>query len=499
MELRFKRWECDHLDPVVQEVRNQELTQELRLGEGMPDVGQVLCAWGQSLLRSKEWRRGSVSVSGGMMVWVLYIPEDGGAEQCLEGWIPFQTEWDLPENVPDGSLRVRCLTRFVDARAVTPRKLMLRAGIGVMAEAWVPASVELAQPEELPDFVELKQSTWPVHLAVEAGEKLVTLDEELDLPASGRAPEKLLLCRLDPQVTEKRVVGNKLVFRGNGNLHALFRSPEGELYSREFELPFSQFTELDREYGPDARADVFLTPTAMEPELDGEGRLRFRGGAAAQYVVTDRKLLTLGEDAYSPSRELELLSETRELPVLLETRRENLYGEQTVQGDARKTVDVCFLPEFPRQRRTGEGLELTVPGQFQVLYYGPDGRLAASTARWEGSCLLPVGEDTRMAAQPMAGELPDAAVREGQLTVRCQVPLEMAAMARQRFSMISALTPGEPVPPDPARPSLILCRAGNRGLWEIAREAGTTAAAIRRVNGLQEEPAPDRMLLIPVP
>ena len=36
---------------------------------------------------------------GGMMVWVLYAPEDGSPERCIEGWIPFQMRWDLPEEL----------------------------------------------------------------------------------------------------------------------------------------------------------------------------------------------------------------------------------------------------------------------------------------------------------------------------------------------------------------------------------------------------------------
>ena len=43
---------------------------------------------GQTILRGKEWRSDSVSFSGGMMVWILYAPEDGSEERCIDGWIP---------------------------------------------------------------------------------------------------------------------------------------------------------------------------------------------------------------------------------------------------------------------------------------------------------------------------------------------------------------------------------------------------------------------------
>ena len=40
----------------------------------------------------------SILLTGGVMVWVLYAPEEGGSAQILNTWIPFQMKWDLPEN-----------------------------------------------------------------------------------------------------------------------------------------------------------------------------------------------------------------------------------------------------------------------------------------------------------------------------------------------------------------------------------------------------------------
>ena len=126
MEVRFSKMPFAYLEPVVREIQNSEQTQEWKLPDGMPDIGRILSAWGQAILRGKEWRSDGISASAGMMVWVLYAPEDGSAEQCLETWIPFQMRWELPENTPEGTLRVRCLTRFVDARTVSARKSLIR-------------------------------------------------------------------------------------------------------------------------------------------------------------------------------------------------------------------------------------------------------------------------------------------------------------------------------------------------------------------------------------
>ena len=499
MELQFKQSVCPCLETAVRDVRNMELTQEIRLPSGMPDIGHILCAWGQTVLRGKEWRSDSLSFSGGMMVWVLYAPEDGTQERCIEDWIPFQMNWDLPENTPEGVIRIQCITRFVDARSVSARKIMVRAGTAAQAEAFVPMEASVWEPEETPESVELLRSRWPIRMPKEAGEKSFLLDEDLELPGSAPLPEKIICFRMEPKVTEKKVLGNKLVFRGNGNLHVLYRSTEGQLHGWEFELPFSQFAELNGDYGPDGQGDLILSPTSLELELGDNGRMRFKGGIVSQYRITDKQMITTTEDAYSPGRELELHREELGLPAVLENRRENIYGEQTIPGDANVIADVRFLPDFPRQRQVENGMELELPGQFQVLYYGADGILRAANARWEGRHRVKADENTRLQIAPGAAEMPRAVSGEGQITVSTEVPLDMTAVTRQAIPMITGLELGQARQKDPDRPSLILRRVGEERLWDIAKSSGSTMDAIRHINGLQEEPAPGRMLLIPVP
>ena len=498
MEANFERKSISCLNAALRQVQNSEQTMEMKLPEGMPDVGQVLTAWGQPILRSKEWRDDQVQFSGGMMVWVLYAPEDGTEEQCVQGWIPFQMRWDLPENTPEGSLRLQCLTRFVDGRSTSPRKILVRAGMAALAEAFVPAELRAAVPKQRPEQVALLENTYPLRLMKEAGEKAFPMEEQLRLPDSVPKIAQVITWRVNPRVTDQRVLADKVVLKGNGNLHMLYRSDTGQLHSWDFELPFSQYADLREEHGSDARMDVVLMPTSMEVELREDGNLDVRGGMTAQYLITDKQPVTLVEDAYSPSWDLTVAQEDLTPPVILENRRENIYGEQTVSGNANLTADVQFLPDFPRQRRTEAGVELAYPGQFQMLYYGEDGRLHGSTARWEGKQTLPADENSRILAVPMVPDA-QAVTGNGKILAKMELPVELSTMTEQAIPMVTGVELGQRKQPDPNRPSLILRRAGDSRLWDIAKASGSTMEAIRRANGLTGEPVPGQMLLIPVP
>lgn len=497
MEVQFGKTMLSCLDMPVREIRCGEQTQEIRVPEGMPDIGRVLASWGQPILRGKEWSRDEISFSGGMMVWVMYAPEDGTQERILETWVPFQMHWDLPEDTPEGSIRLRCLPRFVDGRSVSPRKIMVRCGMSVMTEVFTSKTVDVFSPEEAPNEVELLRNTYPIRLPIESGEKTFLVDEELILPDSVPQAEQLLYYRLDPVITDRKVLSNKLVFRGNGNLHILYRSEGGQLYGWTFDLPFSQYAELETEHGSDAQADLALMVTNLEAELDDEGYIRLKAGVAGQYLITDKQMVGIVEDAYSPNRELQIRTETLTLPAVLESRRENIYGEQTISAQANLAADISFLPDFPRQRRTEDGIEMETPGLFQVLYYGEDGVLRSGTGKWENRQHLNADKESRVLAVPGPTE-PQAMAGNGQILAKTDLPMEYITTTLQQFPMVTGLELGAQRTPEPNRPTLLLRRAGEQRLWDIAKDSGSTMDAIRRANGLAEEPMPNQMLLIPV-
>ena len=498
MELQFEKRLCRCLRPVTQEAHNQEGTQEIKLSDAMPDIGRVISTWGQVILRGKEWRGDSIALSGGVMAWVLYAPEDGTGPRILDIWIPFQMKWDLPEGTPEGEIRVNCLLRSLDARSTSPRKIMVRSGVAALAQALAPMEAETCVPGEIPEDVELLRNTYPVRLPREAGEKTFLLDEELTLPGSCPAPEKLLCYQLQPQVTDKKVMANKVVFRGNGNLHILYTSEEGKLFCWDFELPFSQFAELNGEYSADAKVEITLCVTSLDLELDDEGKLRLKAGIVVQYLVDDWEMLELTEDAYSPSRNVEVRHQSLELPAILESRGENIFGEQTIPGEANTVIDAQFYPDLPRQRKMETGLRLELPGLFQVLYYGDDGSLQSGTARWEGSHTIESDENCRLFLDVVPGTRPQVSPGGGTIGVKGEFQLNQVCMTGEGMPMVTALQLGDNLVPDPGRPSVILRRAGKERLWDIAKGSGSTVAAIRMANGLKEEPAEDQMLLIPV-
>lgn len=497
MELQFEKKSCNCLRRNVWEVQNMEQTQEVRLPEGMPDIGTILASWGQCVMRGKEWRNDGMSVSGGVMAWVLYAPADGTVPQCMEVWLPVQGKWSFPDSRREGTIRASWLLRGVDARTISARKMMVRANVGILGEALEPWEAEISVPGELPQDVQLLRRTYPMQLPKEAGEKTFLMDEGLTMSHNAVAPEKIISCHIQPRLTERKVLGGKVVFRGNGNFHMLYRGVDGQLYGADFEVPFSQFSDLDRDYDKEATASVMMAVSSLEPELQ-EGAVHLKCGLVAQYLVYDQQMLELVEDAYSPNRDVRVETQELTLPAVLDICRETVRAETAMEAQASRMIEASICSEHPVLRRAGDLVELEFGGTTQMLYYDEEGALRGCTNRWSDTWEHPAGSDSVVMAQIVDIAPLEMASGGGQLRAAVEMQAESTSVAQQGISMVTALDLGEMARPDPGRPSLVLRRAGEESLWELAKNNGSTVDAIRKANGLMDEPLDDRLLLIPV-
>lgn len=498
MELTFNKTAVPCLRKAVSQTQTQEQTQEVRLPDSMPDIGRVLGSWGQVLIRSKEWRGSAMAVSGGVMAWVLYAPEDGAAPRSIEAWIPFQLRWDFPQTERDCVMNIAPLLRSVDARSTSARKLMVRACVSALGEAFEPIEPEFYGPKNVPEDLQLLKAVYPMELLKEAGEKQFQVDEELTLPDTYPQAEKILRCALLPKVLEQKVMAGRLVFRGKGDLRMLYADADGQLHSWECEVPFSQYAELDRDYGVNSAATITPILTNLELMHDEQHRLALKCGVCAQYAIYDRELVEIAEDAYSPERQVKAEIQELKLPQRLDQKRETMRTQLQLNAPADRVVDVCWLPDHPQHRQNADVAQLAVPGQFQVLYYDNTGNLQSGTVRGEEIWQIASDPQNKVDAYLQPGGYPMADVNDQGIALTAQWDVTADVFSEQGMPMLTQINLGDKCEKDPNRPSLILRKAGQQRLWDIARECGSTVDAIRQANDLQDQPEADRILLIPV-
>lgn len=498
MELQLKKQPMQCLRTVVREVQSQEQTQEIRITDGMPDIGTIAGAWGQVILRSKEWEPDCIRISGGVMVWVQYLSEDGQETASMESWLPFQIQWKLTPCEADGKICCQSFLKSVDARSTSARKMMIRANVALLMEGLETGEVDVYYPENLPDDVNIQTQTYPIQLPVEAGEKAFTLDEVLIPPTDSPAIEQIRSYCLQAEVTEEKLMGDKLVFRGKAYLHVHYSCEESSQHSWDLEIPFSQYCELDGEYGNMDAVRIWPCVTSLEVDLQ-QGQIHMKAGLVFQYRICSSSTLEIVTDAYSNQRNVDCIRQKLELPVILEAKKRSISAKVNCEGDGIRIADIRFLPHPVAVQNYEDSVELTLSGQFQPLYYGMEGDLCRQDQQWTETLSIPAAENVCVEATAWPTGKTQGNMLSGSGQMQTQLELYMETRYQSGMDMVSSLELGELKEPDPKRPSLILKRAGKKCLWDLAKESGSTVGLILEANNLQGEPEENRMLLIPVP
>ena len=478
-------------------VQTLEQTQDLRLSDSDGDIGHILGCWGQILLRSKEWMGDSVGVSGGVMAWVLYMPEEGTAPVRAETWIPFQMKWDMQDVRQDGDLLVCPVLKSIDARNVSARKMVIRANISVLAQAVEPIEALICQPESVPGDIYMKIDTHPMEIPCEAGEMAFQIDEDLPLPQGQPPVNKMIYYHLEPVITESRILADKLLFRGKLNLHLLYLSDSGNLHTWEGETGFSKYTQLNKEHDSSCSVRIIPILTGAETDLQ-EGRIVLKASVAAQYMVYDRIMVETVTDAYSTIRDVTVEKDKLQLMTRLDSMEKTVETETSSALHFQRILDICCCHSHPSTRQNGDALECELTCTYQILSMDESGNLQGHTLRADSQFRIPSDSDNAICLYPGVPSSVELFQEGDGIRVKSGMQLLCDTYCSSGMEMVSGFNISEAREADPARPSIILRQVGDEGLWNLAKHCRSSVKAIQDANHLQAEPQAGQILLVPV-
>ena len=487
-----------YLSAAVSRTILQEQTGEAIVPDSSPDVERILGASGQVLLRSKECRAGSVSLSGGVRVTVLYVPEGEHLPRALELYLPFTARLDDPALEPEDQVITEGLVRAADARPINSRKVLVRVNLALRVRACRSAEEEIVCGVPEAEGLQARKTVLPLTVPVCAGEKAFSVTDEAELPA-GRTAAQVYQWYAWPELTEARVVGERGVFRGSVNVRALYRSGEDQVEAWNFSAPFSQFADLPGAQEGDELA-VTLAMTGAELELGAApgNRLLYSFGLTAQCVASARKTVTLIEDLYSTRGPLELQCRALTMENRLDRQLQLQTARQSVPADAARVLDAQVLLDEPQIDRDGDMITVTVPAVVSLVYQDAAGGLQGAAKQTQVKQTLRLAQDcTCRASACLSGETVTAAGPEG-MEVRFGVLFELLSYSAQAPEGVWSAEQAEDGEPEP-RPSVIVrALEEDETLWDVAKACRTTVKAIQEANGLTGEDAPaGRLLLIP--
>ena len=505
MELELERDTIKGYRTVAEVTLCQEETLESIVPDACPDILRIVDVYGQATLSGKQAREDLAVVNGMVRVAILYQPEGGSGLRRMEMGLPFTCQAEAPGLTDQGAVVACPRLRGAEARALNPRKVLVRVSLAVWVQGCAPVEESLCGGVTAPEEAGIQQLVEPCQACavVCVGEKAFPFSDELSLPGSKPEGEELLKCRASVRCKESKVIGSKLIFKGETQLQLLYRSAAGALCTAEFELPFSQIMEVTGA-GEESVCQVRTVLTGLDCSLDGgDGRtVSVTHGLLAQAVVWDTRTLELLRDVYSTAYPLTAESASRTLRRMVDRgEREAAAREILETGQlAQEVCDAYLTLGELTQSREGDRLTLTAEANVTVLYRTEDGACDAVTRRIPVPCVLELPPEAACSWLCAPAAPVFAVPTAGGVEVRFSLTFSYAALTSRTAAVVSALRLEEDAARDHAgQPSIVLrvVGAGER-LWDIAKAYGTTARDIMQANSLEEEQAPEgKLLLIP--
>lgn len=505
MQLELNTTQLSCFSPVAHTTLFAEETLESIVPDACPDILRILTTTAQLCIRSREVRDGRLEVRGVICAQVLYLPDGAEGVRRMEVSLPVSLSME------DGELTDGCalyaLPRAVqaDSRLLNPRKIHVRAETAVEVFAYAPWRLETVSAcGAAPSLgIQEKRESCPVCVISGVRSKSFSFADELSLPGSKPDLEELLCQQVRCVCGESRLIGNKLIFKGQAMLSVLYRDAGGGLTGAEFELPFSQIMEME-ETGEESECEVEVFPTELTLRADGEDHrtLSISMAFLAQAVVRENRTVELLSDLYSTAYPLSV--EGREEEACRSSCRASLRQEvrEVVETPVpvRSVVSAVLQTGEMREEWEGKTLCLSAETRLSILYQGEDGDCYAVSRAILAQCRLEGDPAVRYESWCRCAGERYFTPTTGGVEVRFTLDVWYRAERWEKLRWAAEAQLEETAPLDHAgRPSVVL-RAAETGesLWELAKAYFTTSEEIVEANGLGErEPQEGKLLLIP--
>ena len=171
MELELKQSSMPYMKCVLQEMKYQEETGETIVPDSYPDIGTIIHTYADAVLRGKDCRNGSITVSGGIKGGILYEPEDHSAPRVLDLYLPFTVKTEHPD-LQEEDKSICCVNvRAVDGRMINSRKAMLRVERSCSIHAYSAAKEDLYTLTEKPDTLQVLEQSYLLCVPFAVSEK----------------------------------------------------------------------------------------------------------------------------------------------------------------------------------------------------------------------------------------------------------------------------------------------------------------------------------------
>lgn len=498
MELELKKNTLQCYKQVLETTLSLEETQEAIVPDACPDMARIISVTGQVCLTEKQITDTDLTISGQVETTVLYQSEEGNDLQKISLRLPFQTKMET--QTPLDEIFVLPTLQNGEGRMLNPRKVLVRLDIMLELSGFQSSLLSLSYgiEGEKKQTMEQKISTTEIRPLSSVQTKHFTFDESISLQGAGDLDQVLSL-RIYPNCTESKLIGNKLIFKGDTDIQIMYLDTEKNLNHSRHSLPFSQIIEIEEVgEGSHATVSIVLENYFANPSYQGARTLDLTLDCMAQATVRDQQHLALLEDTYSTTHQINLEKEEYTLITLAE----ECTAPQPLRQIFETTMPVHLVEDSwvstgkVSQIRNDNQITFSCDLSISILCCDESGARNTLTFTQPLNYTTDCNENTVSCCRCKAANDIFTSPVTGGIEVRLTPEFHYTMVEGSAITMVTSATLGEARQRGNASVVLRLPQP-EETLWDIAKNYGSTTAQIIQANKIEDTPTLGQMLLIP--
>lgn len=387
---------------------------------------------------------------------------------------------------------------------MNPRKVLTRLDLTLDLQVFAPAGRVLYTGvcgERAEQIAQLKEK-YSVSMVIAVQEKQFSFSDDVVIPGGRPEAEEVLKNRVHLFCTESKIIGNKLIFKGEAAVQIVYRAASGMVSSAGWNMPFSQIMELSSAT-EEAVAEISIQMTGAELSVDPmDGRsVSVSLALNAEAVIREKRVMELLTDAYGVGCNMRAEQHAENLSSLFEAERRKEGVRDIIETAIlpQTVIDAYVTVGLLSHRRNGQEVTMIAETVATVLYLTEDDALLSVSRKFSVESVITLADDVQCNFSCSCPDEVTATPTSGGIEVRFAIEFQTVVTGSQRVILVKELHPFEEPAGQGKKPSIVLrvVDSGER-IWDVAKRYGTTVEDIVRANGLENE-TPNRgdLLLIP--
>ncbi|AEG58451.1 DUF3794 and LysM peptidoglycan-binding domain-containing protein [Desulforamulus ruminis] len=261
------------VEEVIAENTEQTIVRgTLSVPEEKPEIEEILAIDTKVKLRKVEVIPDKVIVEGTLKLRVMYSAfKDDQSVHTFHDEIDFVDFVDVEGARPGMNKEVDIVVEDVSLTRNPKCAADWDVAAVIMVTARITETREVDALVECPEGFECESEQMNLEQLVGSGSKQVLIDDEFEIPERKPDVEKVLRCMCDVEITNVKIIRNKVIIDGEVELECLYTAMKDDQKVHTFEntFNFTDFIEIEgAEQGMIAKVDVMVESCFVEEDED---------------------------------------------------------------------------------------------------------------------------------------------------------------------------------------------------------------------------------------